>query len=116
MTVVRRHLLLLKGLLLFSAYAVSKEKQRPAHLDQMALEDNDWEQIEKNHGLNNFDHITPEMMHTLHKAFDSDGDGKATKDEISKYADTMRGVLATKDSLAGMSELDDNNDGKLTLD
>lgn len=115
MTVVRcQPLLLAMGLFLFSTYAI-EEEERPAHLHPNHLKDDEWEKYEKQAGLNSFDHITPEMMHTLHKSFDSDGDGKATKDEINKYAETMRGVLATKDSLAGMAELDENNDQKLSL-
>lgn len=60
--------------------------------------------------------LSEEQLHALHARFDSNGDGKASLQEVLAFAETITKAIAKKDVASILDEIDTSKDGKLSLE
>lgn len=62
------------------------------------------------------DALSEEQLRTIHHKMDGNGDGKASMVEILAFSDAVRKQIAVKDITTVLDEMDQDKDGKLSLD
>jgi len=59
--------------------------------------------------------LTPEQLKTIHDKADTDADGKVTLEEIMKFSESMKQMIAKRGVESAMQDMDRNGDGALDL-